>query len=108
MRHLAAVLLLVGSLAACDSGSDVPCGDRGTLTGVVLAVESRSLTDVRSFTIRSQDEECEIAIDPERDYGFALSHLNAHKIDGAPVTVEVDVEGDQLVALSIVDATTGQ
>jgi hypothetical protein len=107
MRRLAVVVILSISLVACDGGSEVPCGDRGSLTGVVLSVESRSLTDVRAFTVRSQDEECEIAIDPDIDYGFPLSHLNAHKVDALPVTVEVEVRDAQLVALSIVDATTG-
>lgn len=107
MRRLAVVAIMTWSLIACDAASAVPCGDRGTITGVVLAVESRSLTEVRAFTIRSDDEECEIAIDADRDYGFPLPHLNQHKIDGTPVTVDVEVEGDELVALSIEDATTG-
>lgn len=103
MRTLAASALIVLSVAGCG-GSEDACTDRTTLTGVVLDVESRSLTDVRAFTLRSEGEECEILIDPEREYGFALPHLNEHKISADPVRVEVEARDDELVALSIEDA----
>jgi hypothetical protein len=103
MRALAASALIALSLAGCgDSGPD--CAGRTTLTGVVIEVESRTLTDVRSFTLRSEGEECEILIDPDREYGFALPHLNEHKVSADPVRVEVEVRGEELVALSIDDS----
>jgi hypothetical protein len=89
-------------LMGCDGGGPA-CADRSTLRGVVLDVQSRTLEDVRAFTVRSEGEECEITIDPDRDYGFALSHLTAHKISADPVTVKVEVEDGELVAVSIED-----
>jgi hypothetical protein len=74
------------------------------MTGVVLDVESRTITDVRAFTMRSEGEECEILIDPDRDYGFALPHLNEHRVSADPVTVKAEVRDGELVALSIEDA----
>ena len=104
MRALLALVMVVVATAACNgSGSDVACGDRGTLTGVILDVESRSLTDVQAFTIRSQDEECEVFIDPDIDYGFPLPHLNDHKVAADPVIVDVEVRDDKLTALTIRD-----
>jgi hypothetical protein len=106
MRVLAASALLALSLGGCG-GSQPACADRTTLTGIVLDVESRTLTDVRAFTLRSQGEECEIIVDPDRQYGFALPHLNEHKISADPVKVEVEVRDDELVALSIDDSPPG-
>jgi hypothetical protein len=103
MRALAASALIVVSLAGCG-GSEPACADRTTMTGIILDVESRTLTDVRAFTMRSEGRECEIFIDPDRDYGFALPHLNEHKISADPVTVRVEVRDDELVAVSIDDS----
>jgi hypothetical protein len=103
MRALAASALIALSLAGCGS-SGPACADRTTLTGVILDVESRTLTDVRGFTLRSEGEECEILIDPDRRYGFALPHLNEHRISADPVRVQVEVRDDELVAVSIEDA----
>jgi hypothetical protein len=103
MRALAASGLIALSLTACG-GSSSACEDRTTMTGVVLDVQSRTLTDVRAFTLRSEGQECEILIDPDRDYGFALPHLNEHKISADPVTVTVEVRDDELVARSIEDS----
>ena len=104
MRAIAGVVLVVSLLVTgCTGNTTTPCGGRGRLTGIVLDVESRSLTDVRAFTMRSQGEECEILIDPDRKYGFPLPHLNDHKVAADPVLVEVEERDGELVALSIDD-----
>ena len=105
MRALTASAVLALALAGC-SASEPACSDRNPVTGIVLDVESRTLTDVRAFTLRSEGEECEILIDPERSYGFPLPHLNEHKISADPVRVEVERRDGELVALSIDDSPT--
>lgn len=100
MRSLVAVLIFAASLVIACADSK-PAVDQ--VTGVVVEIESEGLEDVRSFTLRSEGETYEIFIDPNVDYGFALSHLNAHRASAAPVTVDLGERDGRLYALSIVD-----
>lgn len=74
------------------------------VTGVVVEIQSEGLEDVRSFTLRSEGETYEILIDTEIDYGFPLSHLNAHRASADPVVVDLDERDGALYALTIEDA----
>ncbi|MGH2754688.1 MAG: hypothetical protein ACRDLB_09650 [Actinomycetota bacterium] len=97
MRKLLPLLLLV--FLAC--GSD----DAGrSLTGVVIDIESSSLTEIESFTLKDLDKTYEIYIDPGRTYDFPLPHLSAHRAGADPVAVEVEERNGRLVALEISDA----
>jgi hypothetical protein len=104
--RIVVVCLFVTLSVGCDGGSAETCSGAKPITGVIVTVESRSLDDVRGFTLRSGGKECEISIDPERDYGFPLSHLNAHKVGADPVEVEVEERDGELIATSIADVTT--
>ena len=101
MRVLLVVLVAIVAFAAC--GSDGAEGAQEA-TGVVLAVDARSLTDVRSFTLKTQDETLEIRIDPHGDYSFPPSHLRNHALSGQPVRVELDERGGDLFATEMEDA----
>ena len=101
MRVISLLLVAIVALAGC--GSDAAGGPREA-TGVVLAVDARSLTDVRSFTLKTQDETLEIRIDPDADYSFPPSHLRNHALSGEPVRVELDERGGDLFATEMEDA----
>jgi hypothetical protein len=109
------IATMIGCLAftACEEGDDATNDQSQTsedggapqeLTGPIIDIDSESLGDVRSFTLKSGDQTYEILIDPHVDYGFALSHLNEHRLNGAPVRVELLERGGRLFAQSIVDA----
>lgn len=67
-------------------------------------VESTSLTEVESFTVKSDDKTYTILIDPNTDLGFPPAHLNEHRVTGDPVKVEIEERNGDLYALSILDA----
>jgi hypothetical protein len=83
------------------------CGENqqpSELSGVILKVNSTSITDVDSFTLKSGNERHRILIDDSVDYGFPLSHLQEHVLSGAPVDVELEERNGKLYAQSIVDS----
>ena len=106
----AGVLLVVCTivLTACSRGSEVASDpDRKptvkSVTGVVVDVQSRSLTTLDLFTIRAEDGTVFTFTSTERFVGFTPSHLNEHRAFAVPVTVTYeDIEGN-LVILSIDD-----
>ena len=89
-------------LGACGSGDEG--GAPSSVEGVIIDIESEGFDDVRSFTLKAGDRTYEIRIDPEVTYGFALSHLNAHRVGGDPVVVELEEREGDLFATSIEDA----
>ncbi len=107
MRFLIAAVFVF--LAACSNADPTPPAAAPTpttprtVTGVVVDIESRALNEVDSFTLKDGDETYEIFIDPAREYGFPLSHLNAHQTGGEPVAVDVEERDGRLVALTISD-----
>lgn len=90
------------ALAACSPSAE-GLGGAPTLTGVVTEVSSEGLEDVTSFELRSEGEMFTIHIADDVDYGFPLSHLNAHRTTGDPVRVETEERDGRLFALSIED-----
>ncbi len=95
-------MALALSLVGCDGAEPSSAPDQ--VTGVIVEIESVSLEDVESFTLRSEGDVYEILIDPEIEYGFPLSHLNVHRTSAEPVVVELDERDGELYALSIEDA----
>ncbi len=73
--------------------------------GVVIAVDSEGLTDVRSFTIRT-DDGAELTFDVGllEPGSLPAGHLTEHAATGEPVRVTFVVEDGKLVALSYADA----
>jgi hypothetical protein len=56
-----------------------------------------------AITVESEEGPQRILIDPERDYGFDLGHLEQHRNQEEPVSVEVKIEDGAEVAVSIED-----
>ncbi|MGH2729246.1 MAG: hypothetical protein ACRDJI_01410 [Actinomycetota bacterium] len=100
-RLLAAGLIAIVALSACDDDEDAA---RTSLTGPVVAVDSKGLDDVTSFEIQSGGKRYTIYIDPDVDYNFPLGHLGEHRATGEPVTVELEERDGKIYAQSIEDA----
>lgn len=74
--------------------------------GVVVAVDSRGLADVRGFSIRTDDARTlTFRIDAlENGAEFPPGHLLEHQATSERVRVSYRVDGDELVAFRIEDA----
>ena len=105
LRQVVCALLALMVLGAC---SDDPAGDGQPapeeITGPVTKVDSEALGEVTSFEVTQQGEVYVVLIDPEINYGFALSHINEHLASGDPVRVGLDERDGQLYATEIADA----
>jgi hypothetical protein len=109
MKLRATVALLIAlaaltAMTACngDSSADEPAPEE--ITGPVTKVDSESLGDVTSFEVTQRGEVFVVYIDPEINYGFALSHINEHLASGDPVRVGLDERDGKLYATVIADA----
>lgn len=92
--------------AGCDENGSSESGP-DVLTGTVVAVDAQSLTNIDSFTLRTEDDDLEIYIDDSLDYsesGFLPQHLREHVISAIRVRVEVEQRGDRLIAVGMKDA----
>lgn len=75
------------------------------MDGVVVKVDSEGLTDVRSFTIRTDDGTVLVfRVDRLEAGSLPVGHLTEHAATGAPVRVTFVVEDGELVAVSYADA----
>ncbi len=79
---------------------------RPTETGVVVRVDAQSLTDVRSFDLRTADGRIltfrigQLDMTPP---GFNPQHLSVHAATAQPVVVTYEERDGQLVAVRLVD-----
>ncbi len=103
----ASVFLLAGGCGDDGSSSD---GARGTeapsrVTGLIVSLEETG-GEISSFVVRDEatEEEYEILIDPEFDYGFNLNHLIEHEEGELPVEVGLESRDGKLYATEILDA----
>jgi hypothetical protein len=94
-----AILLGVGSTAC---GKEAPAAP-SVVTGVITKVAAAG-SEVTSFDLDADGESYRIQIDPGRDYGFDLTHLNEHQSTGDPVRVRLRERDEALYALRIDDA----
>lgn len=95
------LLLLAIALAACGPAPQ-------TAAGFVVDVKSTSLTEIQSFTMRTQDgQELVLKVGPlELDGGaFPAGHLRQHMALNQAVAVAYRVEGGERVAYRLADAT---
>lgn len=86
----------------------VACGPAPqTAAGFVVDVQSTSLTQIDSFTIRTQEGEALRfrvgAVDLDGG-AFPPSHLREHMATAQPVAVAFTREGDERIATRLVDA----
>lgn len=77
-----------------------------TETGVVVAVDRASLTDVRGFTLRTADGRTVVFRigSLENAAQFAPGHLGEHQATSTPILVTYRVEGGENVAVRLEDA----
>ena len=107
LRLVVGALVVLAVLGACGEDSPEEEAQQPTpeeITGPVTKVDSESLGDVTSFEVTEQGEVFVVFIDPEVNYGFALSHINEHLASGDPVRVGLDEQDGKLYATEIVDA----
>lgn len=97
--------VLAGILLAEPSGPDLPPGTE-QMTGVVVAVDAASLSDVRGFTLRRQGGELvEFSLrELENATEFAPGHLAEHQATAEPIRVIFRNEDDERLALRLEDA----
>ena len=79
---------------------------RQTETGVVIAVDAASLTDVRGFTIRTADGQTVVFRLGELENGteFPPGHLGEHIATAVPVLVTYREENGERVVVRLEDA----
>ncbi len=87
--------------AACGSPVD-RAPDQ--VTGLITQISRGAGGDIRQFAMRQGAEAFEIRIDPRRNYGFDLEHLEQHRASDWPVTVRLDQRDGALYAVEILDA----
>ena len=91
---LVIVIALTGGLAILLGGGSTilaptPPADAATIDGVVIAVDAKSLTDVRSFALRTTDGRVLTfgLTDLENGAQFAPGHLAEHQATAIPIRV---------------------
>jgi hypothetical protein len=106
VRLVLGALLALAVLGGCGDDPNVEAGQAPPqeVTGPVTKIDSKSLGEVTSFEVTQKGEIYLVLIDPEINYGFALSHLNEHLASGDPVRVGLDERGGKLYATEIADA----
>jgi len=97
-------LLLIGA-AACGGGN----GEK-SVTGIVVDVQSDSLTTLDSFTVHTNDGKTlvfQVAPDARSDpqHGFVGGHLRSHMVAASQVQVYYREENGDLLATLLVDIT---
>jgi hypothetical protein len=95
-------------LAACQSPSKAATQ---TVRGVLIAVDSHALQSFESIELRTDDGQ-ELTFRPAPDYvpgggaqPMTPGHMRQHMALADPVLVTYRQEGDQLLAVTITDAT---
>jgi hypothetical protein len=106
VRLVLSALLALVVLGGCSDNPTVEAGQPAPeeVTGPVTKIDSESLGEVTSFEVTQKGEVFVVLIDPEINYGFALSHLNEHLASGDPVRVGLDERDGELYATEIADA----
>lgn len=103
MRRGAVAVGLLVALGVSACGKEAPAPPT-VLTGVITEVAAGASGKVTGFELDASGESYEILIDPARDYGFDLTHLNEHQSTGGPVRVRLQQRDAALYALRIDDA----
>ncbi len=94
-------LLLVGAVA-CGGSERAPPPER--VTGPIMEIGRGDAGAIESFTVREDGRTFRILIDPQRDYGFDLEHLEDHRTSELPVRVRLEQRNGGLYAAEILDA----
>ena len=100
---IVAALLALAALTACSSEPAGTEPENPRLEGVVVAIESASIDDITSFTLKDGDQIYKIYIADDVEYGFPLGHLQEHVQGAEPVAVDTEERDGKLYALTIED-----
>jgi hypothetical protein len=102
-RVRSALALVLALSVGC--GAAEPAEAPGRVEGLIVEIERDDAGEIRAFTVETRDEQrYEVAVDPGRDYGFDLEHLEVHREQALPVLVRLEERGDVLLAVEILDA----
>lgn len=105
---LALVAVVIGAAVLIVAVGGAGLGRAGTETadGVVVAIDSAGLFDVRGFTIRGADGELKVFVlgQLENATTFPPGHLAEHQAGAVPVRVTYRDEGGTLVAIRLEDS----
>ena len=105
---LAVLVVAVAAAATIFGGTardpEAPQGDQ--VVGIVTSIDSEGLTDVRSFTLRTQDGRDETFRIGTLENGaeFPPGHLAEHQALGSPIRVWYRTDRDAKVAFRLEDA----
>ena len=105
---LVALVVVVGAVATLAGGTvpdpGAPAGDEAV--GIVVGIDSAGLTDVRGFTLRTDDgRDLVFRIGTlENGAEFPPGHLGEHQAFATRIRVWYRSEGDLLVAFRLEDA----
>ena len=105
-RAFAALLLATLAIAGCRPEPVATPDVQSPVDGVVIAVDAASLTDIRSFTLRTSSGfsfEFKVGV-LENATEFSPSHLKEHMATSAPIRVWYRMEGGEAVAYRLEDA----
>lgn len=98
---VAVAVALAVTLAACGrndgDGSQKATAEARVISGLMTDLEfgDKGPDDLRTFVVVGHDgSRTLLHIDPNHDYGFALSHLREHEAQQLPVTVDAEKRAD--------------
>ncbi len=99
-RLLVCAFALLFGLACGSDARSLP----DQVTGVITEIGRNRSGAIQRFSVRQGTRSFDVRIDPRRDYGFDLEHLEQHLTSDWPVTVRLEPRGGALYAVEILDA----
>lgn len=109
-----ALTLALALLTACAGGGKTQPPDSmlatpttpitTPITGLITDLEKGADGTLAALTLDVEGTSYRILVDPERDYGFDLSHLDEHLSQKLPVSVSFEQRPDGVYATAIDDA----
>lgn len=96
-------MALALALSACEASE--PAETPSRVNGLIVAIDQDDAGEIRAITVETRDQQrYEISIEPRRDHGFDLEHLEDHREQTIPVLVRLGERGGVLYAMEILDA----
>lgn len=97
-----ALVLLLTVAAGCSSSAQ-PRAAPGQVSGLIVTIDRNQAGAIQAFTVED-GQRLRVRIDPRREYGFDLEHLEEHRTDRLPVKVTLEQRNGDLYAVEILDA----
>jgi hypothetical protein len=74
------------------------------VTGLITSIERDGMGRITEFTVEGANRTVDVHIARERDHGFDLEHLEAHRAERLPVRVTLEERCGALYAVEILGA----